>query len=124
SFAARPDGDAVGAVPGDEFLQAGGDARQARGHRVARRNFDGAADHARQTIVREQVDDAVTGVFGAAVDAEDAHGGSVAGQLPVVSGQLPVSRSQLHLGLRDLVALSSYWKSARAPRSSQSSMII
>ena len=45
------DGDAVGTVLGDEFLQADGDARQARGHGVARRNFDGAADDAHQAIV-------------------------------------------------------------------------
>ena len=81
------DGDPVGPVLGDQLLQADGDARQARGHGVARGNFDGAADNAHQAIVvafiGEQFDYAVSGVFRAAVDAEDAHGGSVAGeQLP------------------------------------------
>src|SRR5712692_4474991 len=68
---------------GDEFLETNRDARQARGHGVARRNFNGAADDADEAIVvaaiGEQVDYTVSGVFRAAVDAEDAHGGSVAG---------------------------------------------
>jgi len=85
------DGNAVGPVLGDEFLKADGDARQAHGHGVARGNFDGAADDADKAIiiavVGEQFDYAVSGVFRTAVDAEDAHEGSVAGQWSVVSGQ-------------------------------------
>ena len=47
------------------------------------------------TVVREQFDYAVAGVFRAAVDAEDAHGGSVAGQWSVVSGQWLVASLSL-----------------------------
>src|SRR5208282_6357492 len=80
-------GDAVGTVLGDEFLKAGRDARQACGHRVARRNLDGAADDTDEAVavarvagsvvtnIGEQVDYAVAGVLGAAVDAENAHEG-------------------------------------------------
>ena len=72
------DGDAIGAMAEDEFLEAYGDVREARGHGIARRNFDGSADDADQpivvAIVGEQIDYAVTGVFRTAVDAEDAHG--------------------------------------------------
>jgi hypothetical protein len=93
------DGDSFGAMPGDELLQTDGDSRQARGHGIARRNFDGAADDADETIISvvigEQIHYAVPGVFGAAVDAEDAHGGSVAGeQFSVLSSQFPVPSSQ------------------------------
>src|SRR5208283_1074234 len=83
------DGDAVGPVLGDEFLQADRDAREARGHGVARGNFDGAANDAHEAVivavVGEQVDYAVSGVFRAAVDAEDAHEGSVAGEFSALS---------------------------------------
>jgi hypothetical protein len=83
------DGDAVGAVLGDEFLKADRNAREARGHWVARGNFDGAAGDADEAVifipivivavVGEQFDYAVSCVFRAAIDAEDAHEGSVAG---------------------------------------------
>ena len=85
-------GDAVGAVADDELLQADGNGRQPRGHGIARGNLDGSANDADQlivvTIVGEQIDHAVAGVFRAAVDAEDAHGGSVAGELGAMSSQL------------------------------------
>jgi hypothetical protein len=109
------DGDAVGAVLSDQILKSDGDARQARRHGVARGNFDGAADNAHEAVVREQIDDAVTGVFGAAVDAEDAHGGSVAGRLLAVRSWLLASSVltlQQHLGLRDLICSFSCWKMA------------
>ncbi len=83
------DRDLVGLVLGDEFPKADRDAREARGHGVARGNFDGAAGDADEAVilililiavvVGEQVDYAVSGVFRAAIDAEDAHEGSVAG---------------------------------------------
>ncbi len=91
--------DAVGPVLGDEFLQADRNARQARGHRVARGNFDGAADDAHEAIIvaaiGEQIDYPVSGIFRAAVDAEDAHGGSVAGQQSVFRHQLSALSIQI-----------------------------
>src|SRR5258708_36523317 len=98
----------------DEFVKADRDARQARGHGVARGNFNGSADNAHQPIIvaaiGEQVYYAVSGVFRAAVDAEDAHGGSVAGQLSVASTQF-LSRQQ-HLGLSDFACSFSSRKIA------------
>src|SRR5580693_474940 len=40
------DGDAVGAMAKDEFLEADRDVRQAHRHGIARRNFNGSADDA------------------------------------------------------------------------------
>jgi hypothetical protein len=128
--------DAVGPVLGDEFLQADGNARQARRHRVARGNLDGAADDAHEPIIvasiGEEIDYAVSGIFRAAVDAEDAHGGSVAGQQSAISIQPSAFRTQhsdfviltlsgaeeedllfgaqQHLGLRDLACSFSLKK--------------
>ena len=86
------DGDTVGTVLGDEFLKTDGNAREARRHGIARGNFDGAADDADEAVViaviQEQVDNTVAGIFGAAVDAEDAHEGSVAGGRLALSCQL------------------------------------
>src|SRR3982074_1917709 len=65
-------------VLGNELLKAGVDECQPLGHRLARRKFDRAAIDVQQAIVGEQLDYAVAGIFGAAVDAEDAHGESLA----------------------------------------------
>ena len=45
------DGDAVRPVEGDEFLKADRNEREARGHGIARRNFDRAADDAHEAII-------------------------------------------------------------------------
>ena len=70
-------GNPVGTVMNDQFLQTIGDAGEACRHGLPWRNLDGATDNADQLIsiaaVGNQVDDTVTGVFGAAIDAEDAH---------------------------------------------------
>ena len=84
--------DAVGPVLRDEFLQADRNAPQARGHRVTSGNFNSAADYTHKALIvaaiGEHFDYTVSGVFRAAVDAEDAHGGSVAGEQLALSFQL------------------------------------
>jgi hypothetical protein len=105
------DGDPVRPVLGDEFLKADRNAREAGGHGIARGNFDGAAGDTDEAVilivavVGKQIDYAVSGVFRAAVDAEDAHEGSVAGQWSVVSGRWSVVSGQW-LALSGFVAVS------------------
>ena len=91
---------------GDEFLQSDRNARQARRHGIAWGNFYRAADYAHQMIIREQVDYAVSRVFRAAVDAQDAHGRSLAGELLGFSNQFSALRLpvQQHLCLLDLTS--------------------
>jgi len=95
------DGDAVRAVNGDQLFERAGNPRQASGHRVARRNFDGAADDADQpvasssiiatmidAIIGKKIDDAVARVFRAAIDAQDTHS----------AGQCNLCRQTLGIG--------------------------
>src|SRR5208282_5352995 len=115
------DGNPVGPVLGDEFLQADRDARQPCGHGIVRRNFNGAADNADQAIlvaiivaaivaaIGDQFDDSVSGIFRAAVDAEDAHAGSVAGELSAISYQF------FAFG-RNGILVCRRWRLTRAPK--------
>ena len=61
----------------DEFVEAGVDAAKARRQRFAGREPDGAAGEAVKTSTGREFDDAEPGVLSTAVDAEDAHVGSV-----------------------------------------------
>jgi len=64
----------VGPVLSDEFLETAGNAGEPRGHGITGGDLDGSASDADEAIVGEQIDDTISGVFRAAVDAEDAHG--------------------------------------------------
>ena len=67
------DGYFMGLVFGDDGAELRVDSREAAGQRFSRGKLDGTAGQTAEFTASVHLDDAVTGVFSAAVDAEDAH---------------------------------------------------
>jgi len=128
------DGDPVGVVNGDQFFERAGNPREASGHGLARRNLDRAAHDADEAvastltisasiiatmvtatmitvtiigaIIGEKIDDAVAGVFRAAIDAQDAHS----------AGQCNLWRATLGIGFNRSIREVNAFVRAGRPR--------